>query len=154
MLAAGALAYVGWRTAAPAKLQQAQSHAAQRATGQAIYARHCASCHGARLEGEPNWQERRRDGKLPAPPHDDSGHTWHHPESVLFDIVKHGLVPGRTAPSGYATNMPAFGDVLTDAEIRAVLAYIAAHWSPRVLQYRARVERRTQEASPTQRESR
>jgi S-disulfanyl-L-cysteine oxidoreductase SoxD len=65
---------------------------------------------------------------LPAPPHDETGHTWHHPDAVLIDIVKHGLVPGKTAPEAYESDMPAYEQVLTDAEILAVLAYIKSRW--------------------------
>ena len=50
------------------------------ATGKAVYERHCAACHGANLEGQPNWRSRDPSGRLPAPPHDASGHTWHHPD--------------------------------------------------------------------------
>jgi len=57
---------------------------------------------------------------LPAPPHDASGHTWHHPDSDLFGITKHGL--GPYAPAGYQSDMPAFGGTLSDEEIAAVLA--------------------------------
>ncbi|MBL4645745.1 MAG: c-type cytochrome, partial [Rhizobiales bacterium] len=46
--------------------------------GAVIYAEYCASCHGADLEGQPNWQSPDADGKMPAPPHDQRGHTWHH----------------------------------------------------------------------------
>ena len=60
------------------------------ALGKTIYQAQCAACHGARLEGQPNWRERDNAGRLPAPPHDASGHTWHHPDAVLFDITKHG----------------------------------------------------------------
>jgi hypothetical protein len=42
--------------------------------GGPLYQQHYASCHGARLEGQPNWQSRDARGRLPAPPHDDSGH--------------------------------------------------------------------------------
>jgi mono/diheme cytochrome c family protein len=74
---------------------------------------------------------------MPAPPHDESGHTWHHPDDMLFDITKHGIA--RYAPPGYQSDMPAFGGVLSDDEIRAVLAFIKSHWrSPEVLD--ARVE--------------
>lgn len=96
--------------------------------GHEIYAVHCASCHGANLEGEPNWRQRKLNGRLPAPPHDVSGHTWHHPDQVLFDIVKNGLVPGVTAPEGYESDMPAYGTILTDEEMRASLAYIKSTW--------------------------
>jgi mono/diheme cytochrome c family protein len=105
------------------------------ALGRKIYAQHCASCHGAKLEGQPDWRKPLPNGRMPAPPHDDSGHTWHHPDGVLFAITKQGLVPPY-APPGYQSDMPAFGSVLTDAEIRAVLAYIASHWSGEVWELR------------------
>jgi mono/diheme cytochrome c family protein len=73
---------------------------------------------------------------MPAPPHDDSGHTWHHPDDVLFGITKHGLVPPY-APPRYESDMPAFAGKLSDEEIRAVLAYIASHWSGEVRKARA-----------------
>ena len=101
------------------------------ALGGTIYAQHCAGCHGAKLEGQPDWRQRLANGRMPAPPHDDSGHTWHHPDEVLFGITKHGLVPPY-APADYQSDMPAFAGVLTDSEIRAVLAYIASHWSSEV----------------------
>jgi mono/diheme cytochrome c family protein len=108
----------------------------QIASGEKVYAQHCAACHGANLEGQPNWRAKLPNGRMPAPPHDDSGHTWHHPNDVLFGITKYGLVPPY-APSGYQSDMPWFADRLTDAEIRAVLAYIASHWSPEVTKLRA-----------------
>lgn len=109
--------------------------------GAALYAEHCAACHGAHLEGQPDWRRRRPDGRLPAPPHDESGHTWHHPDAVLFAITKDGMVPPH-APPGYQSDMPGFGDKLSDAEIRAVLAFIASHWqSPQVRGFRAQLRR-------------
>lgn len=108
----------------------------QVAQGAQLYARHCAGCHGARLEGQPDWRQRRADGKLPAPPHDDSGHTWHHPSEQLFRITKYGLQP-PDAPAGYASDMPGFAGALSDEEIRAVLAYIESRWSSKVRQARA-----------------
>jgi mono/diheme cytochrome c family protein len=96
--------------------------------GATVYAQHCASCHGARLEGQANWRERLPNGRLPAPPHDESGHSWHHPDHVLFAITKNGLVPPY-APEGYESDMPAFGGKLADDEIWAVLAYLKSHWT-------------------------
>lgn len=110
------------------------------ARGAPLYMTHCASCHGTRLEGEPDWRIRNRDGRLPAPPHDASGHTWHHPDAQLLAITRDGLVPPH-APPGYRSNMPAFRGVLTDDEIRAVLAYIRSHWPPEVLAARAEMLR-------------
>ena len=106
------------------------------AQGEKLYARECASCHGANLEGQPDWRKRLPNGRFPAPPHDASGHTWHHPDEVLFGITKHGLVPPY-APAGYESDMPAFGGKLSDPEIRAVLAYIESRWSPEVRKQRA-----------------
>jgi S-disulfanyl-L-cysteine oxidoreductase SoxD len=104
--------------------------------GAKVYAAHCAICHGAKLEGQPDWRTRLPNGRLKAPPHDDSGHTWHHPDAVLFAIVRNGMVPPY-APGDYASDMPAFGGKLSDDEIRAVLAYIASHWSQEVRGLRA-----------------
>lgn len=109
--------------------------------GARVYAQQCAACHGGKLEGQPDWRSRRTDGKLPAPPHDESGHTWHHPDAVLFAITKHGLVPPH-APQGYASDMPAYASILSDGEIWAVLAYIKSHWKSReVLEARAELDR-------------
>ncbi len=110
------------------------------ALGEKIYAEHCAACHGARLEGQPNWQKKLPNGRFAAPPHDDSGHTWHHSDEVLFGITKHGLVPPY-APPGYESDMPAFGGKLSDAQIRAVLAYISSRWSKPVREARAEMLR-------------
>lgn len=98
------------------------------ARGKQLYAQACASCHGAKLEGQPDWRERLPNGRMPAPPHDASGHTWHHADAVLFAITKHGLVPGVTAPVGYVSDMPAFSTSLSDDDIVAVLAYIKSTW--------------------------
>jgi mono/diheme cytochrome c family protein len=106
--------------------------AARVALGSKIYAGHCAACHGARLEGQPEWRRRLPNGRMPAPPHDESGHTWHHADRVLFAITKNGLVPPN-APAGYQSDMPAFGGQLSDNEIWAVLSFIASHWRTREL---------------------
>jgi mono/diheme cytochrome c family protein len=109
--------------------------------GAKIYAQHCAACHGAKLEGQANWRVRLPNGRLPAPPHDESGHTWHHPDNVLFGITKRGLVPPY-APPDYQSEMPGFGGKLSDNEIWAVLAYIKSHWASRdVLDARAEMTR-------------
>ena len=95
--------------------------------GLAIYQEHCGVCHGDKLEGEPDWRNRKPDGLLPAPPHDETGHTWHHPDQVLFDITKLGI--GRAANlTDYESAMPPYEGVLSDAEIIAVLSYIKSTW--------------------------
>jgi mono/diheme cytochrome c family protein len=106
-----------------------------------LYAAHCASCHGAQLEGQPNWQEAKPDGRLPAPPHDASGHTWHHSDRELFMITKSGM---SAVVPGYESDMPAFEGMLTDEEIRAVLAFIRSTWPLQEREYqeaRSRISR-------------
>lgn len=100
--------------------------------GEILYEKNCASCHGDGLEGQPDWQSPGPDGRLPAPPHDETGHTWHHPDSVLFQYTKLG---GREALAlqgvDYDSGMPGFADVLGDREIWDILAYIQSTWSER-----------------------
>jgi mono/diheme cytochrome c family protein len=129
------------KTGAPGEDARADPRdAAKVARGEKVYAANCASCHGARLEGQPQWQRRLPNGRMPAPPHDESGHTWHHPDAVLFGITKNGVA--AYAPPGYESDMPAFGGKLSDEEIWAVLAYIKSRWRSReVLDARAEMLR-------------
>lgn len=99
------------------------------ARGKQVYAQNCASCHGVNLEGQPNWQQPLATGGHPAPPHDVTGHTWHHDDESLFTTVKYG--GQATAPAGYISNMPAFSS-LPDDDIWAVLAYIKSMWPPEI----------------------
>lgn len=110
--------------------------------GHIIYSKHCASCHGSQLEGQPNWKTRLPSGRLPAPPHDASGHTWHHPDDVLFAITKGG--PQAQAPEGYQSDMPAFGNLLSDPDIWAVLAYIKSTWPKQIQQKHSLMNRAVQ----------
>lgn len=110
----------------PSTSQADSDETGQVALGQQVYASFCAGCHGVNLEGQPNWQKRWPIGNLPAPPHDQTGHTWHHPDQWLFEIVKYG---GRYhAPAGYRSAMPAYQEMLSDAEIWAVLGFIKSRW--------------------------
>ncbi|MBW7850998.1 MAG: cytochrome c [Rhodospirillales bacterium] len=102
--------------------------AAQVALGQALYAEYCAACHGLNLEGQPDWKRRLPSGRLPAPPHDATGHTFEHSDDALVRVIKKG--PGAVSP-GHQSDMPAFGDRLTDQEIFAVLAFIKSRWPER-----------------------
>lgn len=110
------------------------------ALGRTVYGQHCASCHGAKLEGQPDWRTRKADGKLPAPPHDETGHTWHHADEQLFRLTRDGLKP-PLALDGYQSDMPAFGGVLTNEQIGAVLSFIKNSWPAPI---RARQQRITE----------
>ena len=100
--------------------------------GQSLYAEHCASCHGANLEGQPDWRSRLPSGRLPAPPHDESGHTWHHPDSVLFGYTQLGGTELlKQQGMDFDSGMPGFGAMLSDQEIWNILAYIKSTWPDR-----------------------
>jgi mono/diheme cytochrome c family protein len=108
--------------------------------GKVIYAQQCASCHGANLEGQPNWREPLPNGRLPAPPHDATGHTWHHSDKELFDMVKTGIpeiVPG------YQTDMPKYEGILSSGDIWAVLSFIESTWPPVIRERQQRLNRRS-----------
>lgn len=105
--------------------------------GKVIYHEHCASCHGDKLQGQPNFRQRLPNGKMPAPAHDKTGHTWHHPDWQLFEMTKTGRHPFR--PSNYKTDMPAFKDKLSDAEIWMVLAFIKSTWPDNIQRRQAEI---------------
>ena len=105
--------------------------------GRQVYATQCASCHGAKLEGQPNWREPGPNGRYPAPPHDVSGHTWHHPDAQLLAIIRDGTA--AVVGNGYQSDMPGFAGKLTEAEIRAVLAFIKSTWPDRAAEYQRQV---------------
>ncbi len=117
------------------------------AQGRALYADHCAVCHGAELEGAPDWRRPDADGRYPAPPHDATGHTWHHGDGMLFDYVKRG---GQAVLDDmgvdFRSAMPAFGGVLSDDEIAAILAFIRSTWPPEARAFQA--ERTAAESAP------
>lgn len=110
------------------------------AQGARLYAEHCAACHGADLEGEPDWRIRGPDGLLPAPPHDETGHTWHHPDEQLFAMTKLGTA-ALVGPD-YKSTMIGFGDVMSDDEIRAVLDFIKSTWPEAIRRRQAEATRR------------
>ncbi len=92
-----------------AQIDQAQIELAQLERGHDIYDQSCQQCHGDAATGE---------GALPgAPVHNSAGHTWHHADSQLVDIVLGRLeYPGRT--------MPPFESSMTETDVMDVLAYI------------------------------
>lgn len=127
---AGAVLWIVRGTDAPVATMPADLDIAQ---GEQLYRDFCAACHGANLEGQPDWRsagpDGLLDGLLPAPPHDETGHTWHHPDSVLFDYTKLG---GKAALASqgidFESGMPGFSTQLSDADIWNVFAYIKSTW--------------------------
>ena len=94
--------------------------------GARIYQDSCASCHGADGQGEADWKTPKPDGSYPAPPHDASGHTWHHGDGLLYQIIRDGGA-SLDLPD-FKSNMPAFAGSLSDAKIRAVLEFLKSTW--------------------------
>lgn len=90
--------------------------------GAGLYQQYCASCHGQDLSGQPNWRTPRSDGSYPAPPHDESGHTWHHSDRALLTMTRDGIDFAQSS-------MPTFGDQLTDEEIVAIIEFLKSNWS-------------------------
>ncbi|MFC3570619.1 c-type cytochrome [Paracoccus simplex] len=125
----------GWHQARSAPTAAATAEIIEQ--GRQVYADQCASCHGAQLEGQPDWKTPLPSGRLPAPPHDAGGHTWHHADEILFRIIKEGTA--AIVGNGYESDMPGFADFLSDAEIRAVLAYIKSTWPKRERTYQENV---------------
>lgn len=123
------LAFVGMPAFADHELQNRDLLA-----GQELYRTQCAACHGTNLEGQPDWRAPNADGTLPAPPHDETGHTWHHDNQLLFDYTKLGgqAALEQRGVTGFNSGMPAFGDALTDEEIWDVLGYIRSTWPERM----------------------
>jgi len=129
VLAAIALALMGIVFLAKASTDQIRldpNDAQLVSLGKTVYIQNCASCHGVNLEGQKGWQDAKVNGMRLAPPHDKSGHTWHHPDIMLFQITKYGLeaIIGRKYPN----NMPVYDGVLSDEEILASLSYIKSTW--------------------------
>jgi len=61
-------------------------------------------------------------GSYPPPPHDDSGHTGHHPDELLQEIVAQGGDPA------YNSKRPAFGGTLSPEGIASILDFIKSRW--------------------------
>lgn len=89
--------------------------------GEALYLQECAECHGSDLRGAPNWKTPNADGSYPPPPHDGSGHTWHHSDATLVELIQNG--------SGFEqSRMPQFAGRLSEEQVLAVLEYLKSHW--------------------------
>ncbi len=128
-LLGGLLIYTASQPVDPSQIKvngasMSETHLTQ---GKQVYLEQCAACHGEVGEGQPNWRYPNAEGVLPAPPHDNTGHTWHHADRILLQMIADG---GSTINSA----MPGYEDILTDEEMVNVLAYIKTFWGQRELE--------------------
>ena len=114
------------RTAVPPLPTPGSENVAQ---GEILYYQYCAKCHGANLEGASKWKQRLPDDSLPPPPHDSSGHTWHHSDELLISITENGGDPADNS------KMTAFKDQLSREEIVAILEFIKSKWGREEREY-------------------
>jgi mono/diheme cytochrome c family protein len=96
--------------------------------GAALYEINCGSCHGGASGGTV------RD--IP-PPHNASGHTWHHQDCLLTKIILDGF-EDPDAPED-KPKMPAFKGQLTDEEVAAILTHIKTWWTEEQRQWQRQV---------------
>ena len=101
------------------------------ARGKIIYENNCISCHKVNLIGAENWKDLDEDGHRKAPPLNGTGHTWHHDDATLHNIIKYGLVK---LVKNYEGKMLGFEDNLKDKDIDSVLSYIKSFWPDDVYQ--------------------
>ena len=100
----------------------------QQALGSEVFTQNCAVCHGAQAQGTvEDWRARLDDGSFPPPPLNDSAHAWHHPQEILLQVVNYG-------GESLGGKMPAFIDVLDDAEKLAAIAYFQSFWTDDIYQ--------------------
>ena len=120
---------------------QASVPAEQLTDGKALYEVSCASCHGIKGEGQPNWKSPNEQGIYPAPPHDNDGHTWHHSDQQLLEI----MAQGGSLP---ATAMPGFEGTLDQVQMEAILTYIKTFWGREQRDFQEQVTRSRQPQTP------
>jgi len=99
------------------------------ARGKIVYESNCVSCHQVNLIGAENWKGLDEDGHRKAPPLNGMGHTWHHDDASLHNIIKYGLAK---IVKDYDGKMIGFGDKINDKQIDSVLSYIKSHWEDEI----------------------
>lgn len=100
--------------------------ASQVAAGERVFQSQCAVCHGEQAQGlAADWRQKLDDGSFPPPPLNGTAHAWHHPLSVLIQVINEGGIP-------LGGKMPAFAEVLTDDEKLSAIAYFQNFWNDEI----------------------
>lgn len=90
------------------------------------YNKWCAHCHGWAGDGQPQTtiENAEQRGYHTVPRHDSQGHTWQHPNQILFETIKYGV----QAPTNLYPMSP-FAEQLSDDEIFGIIEYIKHWWT-------------------------
>ncbi len=100
------------------------------ARGAKVYATSCRPCHG----------DRHGKGSIGrAHPHNEMGHTWHHPNAQLKEWILHGK------PGPGLSVMPGFG-YLTKDDVEAILVLIKSWWTDEQRESQTDISRRYDQA--------
>lgn len=95
--------------------------------GAELYAESCQTCHGDPVTGEGRVSPEN-------PAHGPGGHTWHHADGQLVDLVLGRFTyPGR--------EMPSFAETLSDQDVIDILAYLKQGWTSEQREYQSEVSR-------------
>jgi mono/diheme cytochrome c family protein len=112
---------------APQK-RQAQIAAKSLQQGAALYAQHCATCHGDNGQGLQEMDASAPTGKVNIPALADNRAVSLSSSANLVRIILAGGYAPSTAGNPRPYGMPPFVHVLTDEDIAAVTTYIRASW--------------------------
>lgn len=100
--------------------------AEQVAAGASVFQANCAECHGESAQGLVNdWRQTLADGSFPPPPLNGTAHAWHHPRSVLLQVIDNG-------GAEFGGKMPGFATVLDADEKLAVIAFFQDFWNDEI----------------------
>lgn len=109
------------------------------------YNKWCAHCHGWAGDGQPltTIQTTEANGFHPVPRHDSQGHTWQHPDQILFETIKYGV---QASTNLYP--MSPYDAQFTDDEIFAIVEYIKQWWTDDQRQHQASLTRQFEQNNP------
>ena len=109
-------------------------------SGRVLYTTSCQSCHG----------DQQGVGRLElASSHGPEGHTWHHADGQLLQMVLDGtdVLQASVGLPPSVLEMPPFKDKLTQAEVLAILSYLKTWWTEQQRDSQAAISRQWQEAN-------
>jgi mono/diheme cytochrome c family protein len=93
--------------------------------GRQLFAQYCSVCHGENAEATEQWKTPDSNGNYPPPPLNGSAHAWHHPLSVLDQVIRDGGEPVGGV-------MPAWGAVLNAQQRLDIIAGFQDYWSDEI----------------------